>query len=562
MLTFNVDISAPSGPLVIYAMQADSMSRFFALTIMDGGAAWTPPTGAIWTVRFGAPQMPSGWYDTITEPGGSTHAAVVVNENTATVEIAEQAISTPGQNVLCVLVTDAQGYQIASWPFVLSIQAVPGLEAPEATVYYNALTEQVAQVLSNATAAAASATLAQSWAVGGTGSREGEDTDNAKYYAQIAQQVAQEGVGYYETPEALRTAHPTGQAGNWAIVGSTDTIWVWDTDTGDWVDSHGNIDLSNYYTKTEADARFSAISSGVPTVSATKEQNYFDIDLPSTNQFVIVPNAAYATGDTFRIAGRAVAAMLPNGDSLPDAFFAANAKVMCLWADTVLYFVGGGGTVPNNVMRYRMDDGTPGQQPEQTIWGQTSDGQDAYVHSCTKAVYNPETGKTLDEEMVTMQDSPAAITGETSIKPVCDASGNVICPQTRTAAVYDPVSGQTLDAVLGEEKLKLLWTNPAPLENFGKQTVALDLSKYDLVLISFMNGTSANFVNNGIFFIGDTIQVVNGFTNSQKRHRNLLVSSTGVRFEESYKYVSYGQDAPNTIDYSAMRPLYIYGIKL
>lgn len=259
----------------------------------------------------------------------------------------------------------------------------------------------VEQTEAKAAAAEASAKLAESWAVGGTGSREGEDTDNAKYYAQIAQQVAQGGVGYYETPEALRTAHPTGQAGNWAIVGSTDTIWVWDTDTNDWVDSHGNIDMSNYYTKTEADARFSAMSSGVPTVSATKEQNYFDIDLPSTNQFVIVPNAAYATGDTFRIAGRAVEAMLPNGDSLPDAFFAANAKVMCLWADTILYFVGGG-TVPNNVMRYRMDDGTPGQQPEQTIWGQTSDGQDAYVHSCTKAVYNPETGKTLDEDFETM----------------------------------------------------------------------------------------------------------------------------------------------------------------
>lgn len=260
----------------------------------------------------------------------------------------------------------------------------------------------VEQTEAKAAAAEASAKLAESWAVGGTGSREGEDTDNAKYYAQIAQQVAQGGVGYYETPEALRTAHPTGQAGNWAIVGSTDTIWVWDTDTNDWVDSHGNIDMSNYYTKTEADARFSAISSGVPTVPATKEQNYFDIDLPSTNQFVIVPNAAYATGDTFRIAGRAVAAKLPNGDYLPNAFFAANAKVMCLWADTILYFVGGGGgTVPNNVMRYRMDDGTPGQQPEQTIWGQTSDGQDAYVHSCTKVVYNPETGKTLDEEMAT-----------------------------------------------------------------------------------------------------------------------------------------------------------------
>ena len=36
--------------------------------------------------------------------------------------------------------------------------------------------------------------------------------------------------------------------------------------------------------------------------------------------------------------------------------------------------------------------------PETTpvIWGQTSDGQDAYVHSCTKAVYDSESEKTLD----------------------------------------------------------------------------------------------------------------------------------------------------------------------
>lgn len=144
--------------------------------------------------------------------------------------------------------------------------------------------------------------------------------------------------------------------------------------------------------------QFAQAEEGVTTVNASKVQNTFDIELPNSNQFVIVPNAAYATGDTFRIAGRAVAAMLPNGDSLPDAFFAANAKVMCLWADTVLYFVGGGGgTMPDNVMRYRMDDGTPGQQPEQTIWGQTSDGQDAYVHSVTSAVYDHAAEKTIDK---------------------------------------------------------------------------------------------------------------------------------------------------------------------
>jgi hypothetical protein len=32
-----------------------------------------------------------------------------------------------------------------------------------------------------------SATLSESWAVGGTGTRSGENTDNAKYYAQQAE---------------------------------------------------------------------------------------------------------------------------------------------------------------------------------------------------------------------------------------------------------------------------------------------------------------------------------------------------------------------------------------
>lgn len=461
----NIDFATPDVPSRVYAKQYNNNMRIIKANLYANGQPYTVQSGFDVNVRMAKPDG-TYVYNPALEASG-TYALIVLTQQMLAVagECPAEIEVTQGSNVLstatfviCVAADPVPEHAIESTNEFKTIQELAAeVEAAAKVVTdnldaINAVSENIEAIKNapqQAQNAANSATLAQSWAVGGTGTREGEDTDNAKYYAQIAQQVAQGGVGYYETPEALRAAHPTGQAGNWAIVGSTDTIWVWDTDTNDWIDSHGNIDLSNYYTKTEADARFSAISSGVPTVSATKEQNYFDIDLPSTNQFVIVPNAAYATGDTFRIAGRAVAAMLPNGDSLPDAFFAANAKVMCLWADTVLYFVGGGGgTMPDNVMRYRMDDGTPGQQPEQTIWGQTSDGQDAYVHSCTKAVYNPETGKTLDEEMVTMQDSPAAITGEMPIKPVCDASGNVICPQTRTAAVYDPESGQTLDEVI------------------------------------------------------------------------------------------------------------------
>lgn len=43
--------------------------------------------------------------------------------------------------------------------------------------------------------------------------------------------------GYFANPTDLRTAYPTGVVGNYAIVGSTDTVWVWDDVLADWKDS-------------------------------------------------------------------------------------------------------------------------------------------------------------------------------------------------------------------------------------------------------------------------------------------------------------------------------------
>lgn len=44
-------------------------------------------------------------------------------------------------------------------------------------------------------------------------------------------------LGWYATQSALETAHPTASNGDWAIVGSTDTVWVWDSDTNAWKDT-------------------------------------------------------------------------------------------------------------------------------------------------------------------------------------------------------------------------------------------------------------------------------------------------------------------------------------
>ena len=47
----------------------------------------------------------------------------------------------------------------------------------------------------------------------------------------------QHNLGYFATQAALEEAHPTAEAGDWAIVGATDTAWLWDSDNSRWVDS-------------------------------------------------------------------------------------------------------------------------------------------------------------------------------------------------------------------------------------------------------------------------------------------------------------------------------------
>lgn len=60
--------------------------------------------------------------------------------------------------------------------------------------------------------------------------------------------------GWYATPEALKAAVPVGENGWWAVVGTTDTIWTWDSDTGAWKDSVQKADMSDFYTQAQVDA--------------------------------------------------------------------------------------------------------------------------------------------------------------------------------------------------------------------------------------------------------------------------------------------------------------------
>ena len=92
-------------------------------------------------------------------------------------------------------------------------------------------TGYVAQAAGSASAAAASAqnaagsaTNAQSWAVGGTGTRSGEDLNNSKYWCQQAQQAAGGGVTSFNG----RSGVVTPQSGDYdaSMVGARPDTWM------------------------------------------------------------------------------------------------------------------------------------------------------------------------------------------------------------------------------------------------------------------------------------------------------------------------------------------------
>lgn len=257
----------------VHLVQYDDTLPVLAVTLYKGGQPWTLPTGADVNLRM---DKKDGHY--VYNP------ALGVSSDRATVYLAVTAQMTTGCGTFAPVVEVLAGGGMAGMAALrLEIDRNPVQDDMiESTDEYKAVQALAAEVAANAKivrdneagiqdvhenidaikaapanaqAAAASAKEARSWAVGDTGTRQGEGMDNAKYYAALAQQVSQGAVGFYATYEALYAAHEVGYDGNWAIVGDTDTIWVWDSDTGTWRDTGESSKFSNYYDKTQIDAK-------------------------------------------------------------------------------------------------------------------------------------------------------------------------------------------------------------------------------------------------------------------------------------------------------------------
>lgn len=269
----------------VHLVQYDDTLPVLAVALYKGGQPWTLPTGAdvnlrmdkkdghyVYNPALGVSSDRSMVYLAVTAQmttGYGTFAPVV--EVLAGGGVAGMAAlrleidRNPVQDGMLESTDEYKTVQALAAEVAANAKIVRDNEAGIQNVHENI--EAIKAAPANATAAAASAKEARSWAVGDTASRPGEGMDNAKYYAALAQQVSQGAVGWYPNYEALYAAHDTGYDGNWAIVGDTDTIWVWDSDTGTWRDTGESSKFANYYDKTQIDALLTAMKSKFKTVT-------------------------------------------------------------------------------------------------------------------------------------------------------------------------------------------------------------------------------------------------------------------------------------------------------
>lgn len=306
MQILKIDFQSQSAPPVVPVMQSDAQSRFIGMALYNGGTPYKAPEGAAYTVQYrGEGANNFGWYDQILTTSGK-HAAVTVDADNAhiiTLELAEQALRRPGDvHVnLCVMGPDT-GYELrtfdiivrvggAAYPDDVAVQSyffVTGVSSSSWLSYVSTCLEAQQAAEKAVTLAENSATTAKKAAASASADAKNaqDNANSAKEAADRITFIANGCKGYYSTAQDLRDAYPTAAAGSWAIVAENSTIWVWNPATSAWKDSSVNVDFSDYYKKSEADAKFGTPYTLPPATAAqlggVKVGDYLDVDEDGT----------------------------------------------------------------------------------------------------------------------------------------------------------------------------------------------------------------------------------------------------------------------------------------
>lgn len=173
--SIDVDLTPGGVTAFLYVSQGDYGSRSLIFNLMLNGQSYKIPT-SVHTITL----------EGCTEKGYQFSTTCTFSGSRAVSSLTEDMTSDAGLDLCQLLLKTADGSRLGTANFFIVVEKTPSsIRVAYSNVYW---TE-----------------LAKSWAVGGTGVRNGEDTDNAKYYASIVNDVRPQLDGNTNSISALRS---------------------------------------------------------------------------------------------------------------------------------------------------------------------------------------------------------------------------------------------------------------------------------------------------------------------------------------------------------------------
>ena len=115
----------------VNAVQGDGNTRLVEITLLSGGAPWTPPEGVEAAIAYMQPGGTKGLYNKLAD--GT--AAISISGNVATIVLAPQMLTASGTVQASLVFNDAALNRLTTFPFAVSVASNPAAGAQKTEDY-------------------------------------------------------------------------------------------------------------------------------------------------------------------------------------------------------------------------------------------------------------------------------------------------------------------------------------------------------------------------------------------------------------------------------------------
>ena len=127
----SVDMTRQNVGQRVNAVQGDGNTRLVEITLLSGGAPWTPPEGVEAAIAYMQPGGTKGLYNKLAD--GT--AAISISGNVATVILAPQMLTASGTVQASLVFNDAALNRLTTFPFAVSVTSNPAAGAQKVEDY-------------------------------------------------------------------------------------------------------------------------------------------------------------------------------------------------------------------------------------------------------------------------------------------------------------------------------------------------------------------------------------------------------------------------------------------